>query len=420
MENKKLIHKTRMKLTLLCAGITIAILWTISFLSLHIFAKTLYQNQVLTFENTIQTLYHTLNEQTVITRSWLETAEQNGGFFIQIKDNGNDYLYNKRTQDTPLGEVFLSAYEELAVQTGDSFFLSLGKERYLVSHQKMPRENGMLEIMAVYPLKHFQAQLKGQERTLLLLVLAASLLLFFFAFYFTGKLLMPILENQKNQNRFIAAASHELRTPLSVILSCAGACRKAPAGQKEDFLNTIEGESLRMSRMLTDMLTLVKADYLSCHVQKEPCDPDALLLNAYDAFQTLAFQKGLSLRVELPREIAPACHADGQRITQVLAILLQNAISYTPAGGTICLSRTAAPDKIIYRVADNGAGISEEEKKHIFEPFYRSRTAKSDDSHFGLGLSIAREIVAAHQGRISVTDTPGGGSTFVVEFPSIQ
>ena len=115
-----------------------------------------------------------------------------------------------------------------------------------------------------------------------------------------------------------------------------------------------------------------------------------------------------------PEDTVPAVRCDPQRIRQVLAILLHNALSYTPENGQIRLSLLYDEKTVKLLVADNGIGISDEEKPRIFERFYRSDQARSEKGHFGLGLCIASEIIHAHQGRILVSDTPGGGSTFTV------
>ncbi|MDE6674709.1 MAG: ATP-binding protein, partial [Acetatifactor sp.] len=106
---------------------------------------------------------------------------------------------------------------------------------------------------------------------------------------------------------------------------------------------------------------------------------------------------------------------DRHRLEQLLTILLQNALNYTPEGGTVTLSARLAPDKsrtIQVLVSDNGPGVPDAEKAHIFQRFYRVEQSHTDRSHFGLGLCIAQEIALAHRGTLTVSDTEGGGATF--------
>lgn len=143
-------------------------------------------------------------------------------------------------------------------------------------------------------------------------------------------------------------------------------------------------------------------------------EADTLLLETYEAFEPLAAKKQIRLNVQLPEELLPPCVCDPERIRQVLAILLHNAISYTPEHGTIHLALSFEKQRFCFQVSDNGIGIPDGEKSRIFERFYRADQSRSQKDHFGLGLSIAQEIVSAHQGQIMVKDTPGGGSTFLV------
>lgn len=143
-------------------------------------------------------------------------------------------------------------------------------------------------------------------------------------------------------------------------------------------------------------------------------EPDTLLLNLYEAFQPIAAEKNIALSITLPEENTPTLTGDKERITQVLSILLHNALSYTPAGGSVRLILTCHGKNILFSVEDNGPGIPDTEKERIFERFYRSDKSRSKKGHFGLGLCIAAEIIHAHRGKISVKDTPGGGSTFIV------
>lgn len=132
-------------------------------------------------------------------------------------------------------------------------------------------------------------------------------------------------------------------------------------------------------------------------------------------------RKNISFTVSLPRTALPPCLSDGERLSQVIAILLHNAISYTPSGGSISLAMSPntakKPEALTLSIADNGIGIPDEEKDKIFQRFYRSDRSRSVKNHFGLGLPIASEIIRSLDGTIRVVDTPGGGSTFLVRLP---
>ena len=169
-----------------------------------------------------------------------------------------------------------------------------------------------------------------------------------------------------------------------------------------------------MSRLIDDMLLLTKAGSFRWTIRKEPTELDTLLLNTFEAFEPIASEKSIRLLIELPEDAVPPILCDEERVRQVLSILLHNAISYTPKGGRIRLSLTFEDKYTRILVSDNGIGIPDAEKERIFERFYRADQSRSEKGHFGLGLSIASEIISAHNGQLLVSDTPGGGSTFTV------
>ena len=247
-------------------------------------------------------------------------------------------------------------------------------------------------------------------------MLLAVLALVTFSWFFTGKMLRPLEENQRKQTQFIASASHELRSPLAVILSSVQAMESdwENAGR---FLKTIKSEGDRMSRLIGDMLSLANADNKSWSIMKTDCELDTLLLDTYEKYQPILHGKKISLKVVLPEEPLSICKCDSARISQVLEILLDNGASYVSAGGRMEMGVKENEKYFQLYVQDNGPGISDENKEAVFRRFYRADPARKEKQHFGLGLCIAREIVTLHKGSIRILDTPGGGSTFVIRLP---
>lgn len=289
--------------------------------------------------------------------------------------------------------------------------------KYYCSVIYIEKNHTFLEVLLAAPLQDLLDQISRQRFLFLGIITLALIAIWIFAWIFTGKLLDPIEANRLRQNQFIASASHELRTPLAVILSCA---ETELAKKESSELSTIKSESLRTSRLLGDMLTLLSCDTGHLEIKPVSTQLDTLVLNACEAFETMAAARHIRITAVLPEDILPDCLCDSERITQVLAVFLHNAISYTPEGGSITLSvRHCSPHHRSGRhfeiqISDTGVGISDEEKNRIFDRFYRSEKARSDKDHFGLGLSIAHDIITAHHGSITVTDTPGGGTTFII------
>ena len=280
----------------------------------------------------------------------------------------------------------------------------------------IPKGNGVLSLVLVYPLEGLKAQIFHQRVLFGGIVLLAVLALGVFSWFFTGKMLRPLEENRKKQTQFIASASHELRSPLAVILSCVQAMETGN-GEMGRLLQTIKSEGNRMTRLIGDMLSLANADNKSWSIMKTDCELDTLLLETYEKYEPILREKKISLKVVLPEEYLSICKCDSARLSQVLGILLDNGASYVPAGGRMELGVEEKEKYFRIYVQDNGLGIPDENKEAVFQRFYREDWARKDKQHFGLGLCIAKEIVSLHKGSIRITDTPGGGCTFVIKLP---
>ncbi len=420
--------KVHFRLAVLCGSITAFILLTMSLCYLYISEQGLKNSSYSSFQNDMNTLITNLEHQTVITHEWLTKMEDNGKYKIHITDNGVPFLFNEREsqeekdlfqeawalwQNSP-GPVYTNVFSDIY----HTEFLFAPKDdsgrKFYACVAVAQRSSGSLQIIILAPLDALQAQINRQRFLFALLNILAVIALSFFAWHFTKRILKPLEENQKKQIQFIASASHELRTPLAVILSCASASGKAAGGERKHFLDAIRSEGMRMSKLIDDMLLLTTADSGSWSIQPAPTEADTLLLNLFEAFQPVAAEKNIALSITLPETAVPAVSCDKERMIQVLSILLHNAVSYTPAGGKIRLSLTFNGKNTFISVEDNGPGIPDAEKEHIFERFYRADRSRSEKGHFGLGLCIAAEIVHAHHGKLLVKDTPGGGSTFTV------
>lgn len=427
--------KVHLRLTVLCAGITTAIMIIMSLSYLYVSESGLYKNQYNSFKNDMNTITTNLEQQSIISMEWLSKMEAQGNYTLFVLDNGVPFLYNQLTslsesdKYTLLNES-LAAYNNMfLVDTSSTstpyvsyhvefeFISSVNQEKYFCGVTNIEKGSSQLQVVVLSSLNALKQQIMEQRLRFILINVIALILLFLFSYIFTGKLLKPILENQQKQTAFIASASHELRTPLAVILSSAECCMDAPSDKQEKFLKTIKKEGLRMSLLVNDLLTLSSSDNQRFSIKKKPTELDTLLINAYESFETLAIEKKLSLSIELPNDTLPLCNCDPDRISQVISIFLHNAISYTPENGKINLSISYKKGCFSISVKDNGIGISDEDKKKIFDRFYRAEKSRSTKGHFGLGLSIAYEITKLHNGTIGVKDVLPNGSEFYINLP---
>lgn len=183
------------------------------------------------------------------------------------------------------------------------------------------------------------------------------------------------------------------------------------------FLPYIEEECDRMTRLISDMLLLASSDAKTWSLVKEPVEIDTLLIETYDMFCSCYNNKNYQLTLHLPEKKLPVICGDIERLKQIFAILIDNAMSHTPMEGVIALRAYSQKDYVIVEVEDHGLGIGDEEKKLVFERFYKKDQSRNNKKHFGLGLSIAKELAELHGGNITIKDTPGGGATFVLWLP---
>jgi two-component system OmpR family sensor kinase len=218
--------------------------------------------------------------------------------------------------------------------------------------------------------------------------------------------------------RFVADASHELRTPLTAIRGFAELHRQGAVTGEADtkqLLSRIEGESIRMGSLVEDLLLLARLDQAR-EMAHLPVDIAQVTKDAVASAQVAGPDHEISLSGNLDELYTLG---DQHRIHQVIANLLANARTHTPAGTQIAVSIAEGSDGVRIAVSDNGPGLSEDDQKRIFERFYRadSSRVRIDGEGSGLGLSIVDAVMKAHGGSVSVDSEVGKGSTFTLFFP---
>jgi two-component system OmpR family sensor kinase len=226
-----------------------------------------------------------------------------------------------------------------------------------------------------------------------------------------------------NQQRFMADASHELRTPLSVALTAAQVTLQNPQRNASDLreaMSVVEEQLRRLKRIVEDMFILAQADAGAYQASIAPVYLTDIADEALRAARVLAREKNISVKDSRSDRDLEFTGDEGL-LRQLMLILLDNAIKYTPAGGLVNLTLETAGDGYVLEISDNGPGIAAEDQPMIFERFYRSDKARSrrnagTGSGAGLGLAIARWIASLHGGTIDVTST-GTGATFRVWLP---
>lgn len=417
-------QKLQLKMTLFCTVVTGGILTVMILAGLTLFESLLEKNDAAVYEKNVASLSAFLDGQHVIQYDKLCKIVDTRYYTVILYDNGRPYLWHRDPKKILLGnyirEKARDDYGFDIINTPKlrksmealSFQTEYDKNPHLITLAPVSNKYGTLCLSVIYERRQLTDQISQLRIWMCCIVAAAFFFLFLFAWLFSKKLLRPVEENRKRQIQFTASAAHELRSPLSVILSSAEALGVADVKDRGTFQEVIISEGRRMSRLIEDMLSLTGADNGTWTVQMEQVPMDTLLLNVYEAYGHLVQKQKLRFKIDIPEETLPYGICDKQRIEQVLGILLDNAITYTPRGGDITVGIQKVGSKLKLWVANTGPGIPDEQKNRIFDRFYRMDIARKDKQRFGLGLSIAQEIIRLHKGKIWVEDCPDGGVRF--------
>jgi two-component system sensor histidine kinase BaeS len=227
---------------------------------------------------------------------------------------------------------------------------------------------------------------------------------------------------EQARRQLLANLVHELGRPLgalrSAIQALLGGADK-DEGLRQELLTGMEDETDRLHRLLDDLAGLHDQVLGALELDRRAVPLNEWLTHALGPWREAAQDKGLQWQTTIPSSL-PVLKADPDRLGQVLGNLFSNAIKYTPSGGTVSVDAGVEGGMVWIRIGDTGPGIAPEDKGRIFEPFYRSRPGRRFPHGLGLGLSIARDVVIAHGGRLEVDSAPGLGSRFTVFLPSSE
>src|SRR5215203_2894725 len=378
----------------------------------------------------------------------LQKAEDKANSVLSGKDK---YGVVKATTDYDVAVIVLlpdgSTYGDL---DETSFSLGLpyaymaqraGQERQTIS-ETVPGPGGAVRVMSI-PVQKYgsvvavvqaaqsrQAVSETVERLIFLLVLTgfgALVLATAGGLFMSRRAMRPVQEAFGRQRTFIADASHELKTPLTLIRADAEVLSRGiddpnKASDNRELVDDLLGETDRMSAVLSDLLLLARLDAQKVSVSREPFDLALVLSESSERFAARAKAEDKNLEIHHSGKL-PA-RGDAPRTGQSLAALLDNALRFTPPGGTIIVEGRITNKQVEATVTYTGQGIAPESLDRIFERFYRAdahsaaRSRGSSGGGTGLGLAIARDLVRAQGGEVSAENTEGGGARFTLSLPT--
>ena len=267
------------------------------------------------------------------------------------------------------------------------------------------------------------ANVDGEEKTLsnlLQMLIIGTIILITISilasYILSRRMMMPIYNAYKRQTEFVANASHELRTPLTIIQAKQELLLQEPESKiidKSEDINLTLKEIRRLSKMIKELMALARSDSNEYVLNKEEVNIDELIQEIVKPYKDYAELEKKTIKLELnyKKEIK----VDKNKITELLIILLDNAIKYTGENDTITIKTYNKDGKCNIEVADTGIGISDEGLKRVFERFYREDKARTRETGgTGLGLSIAHTIVTRHKGSIRAMHNKPKGTIFLV------
>jgi signal transduction histidine kinase len=397
----------------------------------------------------------------VVFTFYLRVSEQQDDLLLQkAEDKANGVLSGKdkygvvkATTDYDVAVIVLlpdgSSYGDLD-ETSFSLGLpytymaqSAGQERRTIK-DTVPGPGGTVRVMSI-PVKKYgefgsviavvqaaqsrQAVSETVGRLIFVLVLTglgALMLAAAGGFFMSRRAMRPVQEAFGRQRTFIADASHELKTPLTLIRADAEVLSRGiddpnMANDNRELVDDLLGETDRMSAILSDLLLLARLDADKVSVSREPFDLALVLSETSERFAARASAEHKNLEVHHSGKL-PA-RGDTDRTGQVLAALLDNALRFTPGGGTIKVEGRIMDKRVEATITDTGPGIAPESLDRIFERFYRADTHSAARSRgpsgggTGLGLAIASDLARAQGGELTAENTAGGGAKFTLSLP---
>lgn len=427
-----MIKKLKKRLTLLFICSVMSIFTVVFCLFIHESIQSKKENEMYFFTRIITYLVFQL-ENTDDAAGDLTLTGQTYDFTLLLKNNQNTFIpVNTNHSNTDTNTLITLFEQELnktstdlldnthSSQSGIFSFSTPDKHSYYGIQATVITKN--MDILDFYAIKESTSSftfLKEHLPFYLIVWLLVFIAILFLARFLINKAIKPAEQTLQSQKEFIASASHELKAPLAVILASAECIGNDTTLSLESKQHTevIDSECLRMSKLVQDLLLLSSVDANTWTLNKTNIDVDTLLINTYEIYEPICRQKGIQLKLNTSDELFPALNADIDRLNQILSIFIDNAINYSLPKSEISLDATIFKNMLVFSIKDHGTGIADKDKPFIFDRFFCADKSRTQKEHYGLGLSIAKELVEMHKGKIELSDTLGGGCTFKISLP---
>ena len=359
----------------------------------------------------------------------IKPYEDNYSIFAELKDAQGNVMYQsplsfptditillrRFTENANIESVTALDRTRVTTQGGILSFSGDSQDKYWGIPAVVIDKNGTLFYLRLLLQQKTTFELIGKQLPFYMLLWVISLFCIVIVSRFLLKhAIAPTEKVLKSQKDFVASASHELKAPLAVILANNDKINRLSDGipDIQKATNIIDAETMRMSKLIKDMLLLASSDSGTRNINKTMVNIDTLLIALYEAYEPICSQKGMPLDADFMDVHFPVLYTDQECLFQVLSIFMDNAISHSKSKTSIQIKATLSRKAVTISVVDHGQGISAEDKPYIFDRFYCA-----DKSHFGLGLCIAKELAGFLSANVGVKNTEGGGATFFLTLP---
>lgn len=418
-----MIRRFRLRLTLVCTAMT-GIVLIVLVLIIQLLTGREYRagNEAAFSANVAQVTRYLLTQNT-IDHAWLAQMETAGPIILSIEDQGVPLFFRGAVMPVTDRSVLIARARAQAASLPDGagaepfFIYGDAGDAYRCAAVDLETGEGSYSLIVLSPLDAQTAHLRTWKRLYGLVMLIGILLFSIISWVLSGFAARPVEKSLERQSAFVAAASHELRSPLAVISASAEAIRIDPP-KTQAYISAITAECVRLGGLTRNLLTLTNAALQKGAPKRGEVLLDTLILEVTEQLSPTAAQHGFSLAAQLPGETQlPPVRGDEEQVRQALHNLILNAVEHAGAPGVVEVCGYCRGRRVYAEVIDHGKGIPSAYRSKVFDRFFQIDRARSDKSHYGLGLSIVRELVLRNGGRISLRPTVGGGCTFCISFP---
>ena len=381
------------------------------------------EREILLFAEEEAYEYSILFQHKEVLNTEKNRKDDNSRMYFYVYDNEGTLMNAIRPRES-MEKMAIDKIQHWNVEVGEVTVLKTKEYKLMMTAMPIVIEGN--KVGMIYVGRDITAIYRVQEKSTIILAIISAITLILATIaghVMAGRAIIPLKIAYEKQRQFTADASHELRTPLSVVMSSIDVLQN-DVSQASPFIKQVmedmKDETKRMAKLVADLLAIARNDSYGIAIVKQKFDVIEMIEQVIRKMNPLAESKNIKLY--FAKQPMLEIYADMERIKQLLVILVDNAIKYTPENGvvTIKIGHNQDGKKLMLMITDTGIGIPKADQTHIFDRFYRVDKARSRESGgAGLGLAIAKGIVDLHGGELTVESNVGSGATFIVVLPKV-